>query len=74
MASNFLKKTIPFPSESNVDEATEVELYMHLIQQYSDLQRIKNAADKEKELDFQINVVKQKLAIFGFEAEKLDFC
>ena len=66
MADKFIKRPISASSESNVDEATEAELYMHLIQQYSDLQRIKNAADKEKELDFQINVVKQKLAIFGF--------
>lgn len=51
---------------------TENELLCVLIDRYNDLQRIKTAPDKEKEIRYQIAIVKAKLEAFGIEAETLD--
>lgn len=41
------------------------ELKSVLIDKYADLQRIKSAPDKEKELDYQIRVLNAKLESMG---------
>ena len=73
MADEFIKRPGSASPDRNVDETTEAELHMWLIQQYADLQRIKNAADMEKELDIQIKIAKKKLEVFGVDTDKLDF-
>lgn len=64
------KKQTPLWKE--VDSMNEAELREKLIQQYTDLQRIKSAADKEKEIDYQITTVKAKLEAIGLTTENLD--
>lgn len=44
---------------------TEQELKSFLIDSYADLQRIKAAPDKEKEVEYQIKVLKAKLESMG---------
>ena len=44
-----------------------------LIDEYVSLQRIKNASDQEKEIDFQIRIAKAKLRMYGVSPEKLAF-
>lgn len=60
------------PLWKEVDAMNEAELREKLIQQYTDLQRIKSAADKEKEIDYQITTVKAKLEAIGLTTENLD--
>lgn len=58
---------------NQTDEAmTEAELRVELIQQYSDLQRIKFAPDRDKEIEYQIKTVTAKLEAFGVVTEDLD--
>lgn len=47
------------------ENMTEQELKSFLIDNYADLQRIKSAPDKDKELDYQIRVLKAKLESMG---------
>lgn len=56
-----------------VDVMSDKELQEKLIQQYVDLQRIKNAPDRDVEIERQIATVKAKLEAFGTVTEKLDF-
>ena len=51
---------------------SEKELREKLIQQYTDLQRIKTAVDRDKEIDYQLKTVKAKLEAFGVITEDLD--
>ena len=51
---------------------TDREQLTMLINNYTDLQRIKAAADKEKEIEYQIKAVKAKLEAFGVVTEDLD--
>lgn len=60
------------PLRKEVDAMNEAELREKLIQQYTDLQRIKTAVDKEKEIDYQIKTVKAKLEGLGVVTEDLD--
>lgn len=46
-------------------EMTEKEQIAILIDQYTDLQRIKAAENKEKEVEYQIKVTKAKLEAMG---------
>ncbi len=69
-ASSAQKAQAPLWKE--VDTVSEAELREKLIQQYTDLQRIKAAIDREKEIDYQIKSVKAKLEAFGVVAENLD--
>lgn len=50
---------------SEVNEMNDNELKSVLIDKYADLQRIKSAPDKEKELDYQIRVLNAKLESMG---------
>lgn len=51
---------------------SDKEMINHLIDTYSNLQRIKKADDSEKELDYQLTLVRAKLESFGIVAENLD--
>lgn len=51
---------------------TEKELAKQLIDTYIDLQRIKNAVDRDAEIDYQIRTTKAKLETLGVVTENLD--
>lgn len=51
---------------------TEKEMINNLIDCYASLQRIKNASDSKKELDYQIRITKAKLESFGIVTSDLD--
>ena len=59
-------------SWGEVNEVSDKELMEKLIQQYTDLQRIKAAPDRDKEIDYQIATIKAKLEGFGVPTENLD--
>ena len=58
--------------EKELDAMTEKEQTTMLIDSYINLQRIKTASDKEKEVDYQIKTVKAKLETLGVMTENLD--
>lgn len=60
------------PLWKEVDAMTEKEQTTMLIDSYTNLQRIKSASDKEKEVDYQIKTVKAKLEALGVVTEDLD--
>ena len=51
---------------------TDKEQATALIEEYAKLQRIKSAADREAEIEYQIRITKAKLEEIGIEAEDLD--
>lgn len=51
---------------------SDKEMINNLIDTYANLQRIKKAEDIEKELDYQITLVKAKLELFGIVTSDLD--
>ena len=51
---------------------TEIQQIVFLIDRYADLQRIKIAEDKEKEVDYQLQSIKTKLEVFGIETGTLN--
>lgn len=51
---------------------TEKEMINNLIDCYASLQRIKTASDSQKELDYQIRILKIKLESFGIVTSDLD--
>ena len=53
-------------------EMSEKQLQALLIDNYTNLQRIKNADDKEKEIDYQIKTTKAKLEVLGVDIVGLD--
>ena len=67
----FPRKPQP-PLWKDVDDVSDKELLVKLIQQYTDLQRIKTASDREKEIDYQIKATKAKLEAFGIMTDNLD--
>ena len=54
------------------DLTNEAYQIVALIEEYVRLQRIMTAADREKELDYQIRFTKVKLEVFGVDTEALD--
>ena len=48
------------------------EMINNLIDKFTDLQRIKNSPNLEKEVDYQIKVTKAKLESFGIVTEDLE--
>lgn len=50
----------------------EKEMIEKLIDKYTDLQRIKTAADPQKEVEYQIAVTKAKLESCGIVTSELD--
>ena len=65
------KKQSPLRKEVN-EAMTEKEQTTMLIDSYTNLQRIKSAPDKEKEVEYQIKTVKAKLEALGIVTEDLD--
>jgi hypothetical protein len=53
------------------EEMTEKQLVVNLIENYMNLMRIKNADDKDKEINFQLCELKAKLKILGISTENL---
>lgn len=51
---------------------SDKEMINNLIDSYTSLQRIKKAEDAEKELDYQIRILKAKLESFGIITSELD--
>ncbi len=51
---------------------SDKEMINNLIDTYSNLQRIKNADSAEKELDYQLTLVRAKLESFGIVTSELD--
>lgn len=68
--SHTQKKQRPLWKE--VDTVSDKEQLTMLIDIYTDLQRIKSAPDKDKEIEYQIKTVKAKLEAFGIVTEELD--
>jgi len=56
-----------------IREMTEKELKDQTIREYVNIQRIKHAADKDKELEYQEKVLKVRLRSLGVPTEDLDF-
>lgn len=54
------------------ENMTEKEQATALIDEYTKLQRIKAAQDREEEINYQIKTVKAKLEAFGIVTENLD--
>ena len=52
---------------------SDKELIHNLIDKFTDLQRIKGAADMQKELDYQMMITKAKLEAMGVMAENLEW-
>lgn len=66
------RKTQP-PLWKEVDDAmTDKEQTNMLIDTYTNLQRIKSAPDRDKEIDYQIRAAKAKLEASGIVTEDLD--
>lgn len=53
-------------------DMNEKEMINNLIDKYTDLQRIKTAEDSEREIDYQLRVLKAKLESFGIITSDLD--
>lgn len=51
---------------------SDKEMINNLIDSYTSLQRIKKSEDAEKELDYQIKILKAKLESFGIVTTDLD--
>ena len=51
---------------------SDKEMINNLIDTYSNLHRIKKADNAEKELDYQLTLVRAKLESFGIVTNKLD--
>lgn len=54
------------------ERMTEAEQKAVLIEEFAKLQRIKAAADREKEISYQIKTVKAKLESIGVNVESLE--
>ena len=57
----------------DIQEMTEQVLADQVIQKYFNLQRIKHAVDRDKELDYQEKVLKARLQSLGVPTEELEF-
>ena len=53
-------------------DMNEKEMINNIIDKYTDLQRIKTAEDSEREIDYQLRVLKAKLESFGIITSDLD--
>ena len=51
---------------------SEKEMINNLIYNYTSLQRIKKSDDTEKEIDYQLKILKAKLESFGIVTTDLD--
>ena len=53
-------------------DMTEQQLVVALIDEYAKLQRVKTAADRDGEIEYQIRTTKAKLEALGIVTENLD--
>ncbi len=60
------------PLWKEVNTMTDKEQTAMLIDIYTNLQRIKSASDRDKEIDYQIKAAKAKLEASGIVTEDLD--
>ena len=67
--SSAQKKQPPLWKE--VNDMSDKEQMTMLIDIYTDLQRIKSAEDRDKEIDYQIKAAKAKLEALGVVTENL---
>jgi len=58
--------------KSEAQSSSDKEQLTMLIDIYTDLQRIKSAEDRDKEIEYQIKAAKAKLEAFGIVTENLD--
>lgn len=58
--------------EEYMEDMTEKEQAALLIDEYTKLQRIKSATDREKEIEYQLKTTKAKLEALGIVTENLD--
>ena len=68
--SSAQKKQLPLRKE--VNDMTDKEQTNMLIDIYTNLQRIKSAPDRDKEIEYQIKAAKAKLEASGIVTEDLD--
>ena len=61
----------PLLREEVYDMSDKTEIAA-LIDEYTKLQRIKAAPDRNKEIEYQLTIVKAKLDAFGIVTENLD--
>ena len=54
------------------DDMNEKEMINNRIDNYTSLQRIKKAENSEKEIDYQIRILKAKLESFGIITSELE--
>ena len=54
------------------DDMNEKEMINNLIDKYTSIQRIKKAENSEKEIDYQIRILKAKLESFGIITSELE--
>ena len=58
--------------ERMVDKMNELELKDQAIKEFVNLQRVKNATDKDKEIAYQEKVLKARLQALGIPTEDLE--
>lgn len=54
------------------EEMNELELKEQAIKEFVNLQRLKNAADKDKEIEYQEKILKTRLQALGIPTEDLE--
>lgn len=59
-------------NQNHNEGITENQLKAALIQQYANLQRIKNAANREQELRYQEQTLRAMLDVLGISSESLE--
>lgn len=65
-------RSFPALSETEAQDMTEKEQATSLMDKFIDLQRIKTAGDREKEIDYQIKTTKAKLEALGIVTTDLN--
>lgn len=73
MASKSGKQKGVFGMMEGLQEMTEKELKDQTIREYVNIQRIKHAPDKDKELEYQEKILKARLQSLGIPTEDLEF-
>lgn len=66
------RKTQPLFGKEVNEAMTDNEQVSVLIDNYTNLQRIKMAEDRDKEIDYQLKATKAKLETHGISTENLD--
>lgn len=72
VSTNSSARKKQFPLWKEVEDVSDKEQLTILIDIFTNLQRIKSASDRDKEIDYQIKAAKAKLEAFGIVTEDLD--